>query len=606
MGQRILTGLITLLLLAILSSGLAAMAFETTAQAPTSEPIDRHQFQLELKRLTEICKRLKLENEAEQCQTWLAADRPDLQRLYLPSEFPSETGKREIDSWRSHFINARKRYADHLFAEAQSLANSDEAAAYRLLWQVLRENPEHAEAKRTLGPLVSGLTSRPQQRGGIKVPELATSALVSRWQSPNFQLYSRSSAKESLAMISQLEQFYVLWTQFFYELWAPPGLLAKRLDSSQGTWPNSERIEVMLLASRQEYLQLLGVAENNIGASVGYYNPTRKLSIFYPADDLPETMLHELTHQLLSEVSALQTAPILEKVEGAWCIEGVALYMESLTQSSEGWTVGGLDARRLQTARYRALHDEYWPLWQPFCKATLQDWKSSSDISLYYSHAAGLTHLFLDNLIDQDDTKAIYFDYLQSVYLGKQSPDELMRLLGRNEQDAQNSYRDALTISDEHLLTLSSSAQAVKQLVMSRSKLKDWSLLDKFENLQWLDVSHTNITQADADRLSSLKGLQRLSIEGTKLDGSVMMQIASLQKLGELDLSLCNIDDAALAYLIAHPNLETLYLTGTKVTEKSLATLATLPKLKHCDVTSTVIGKDVWEAFIAKHPRLKK
>jgi Leucine-rich repeat (LRR) protein len=601
MGQRTLTDLIALLaFLGFWVAGQGSRAWETP------EPMDRQQFRAELTRLTEICIRLNLKNEADICQTWLAFDRPDLHRLYLPSEFPRETGKKDVDSWRSHFINARKRYAEHLFSQAKILAASDESAAYRLLWQVMRENPEHAEAKRTLGPLVTALTARPTQRPGLKVPELSASALLPRWQSRNFQLASRATAKESLAMISQLERFHALWTQYFYELWATAGVLANRIDGGNNAWPDTERMEVMLLANRKEYLQLLGVAEDNIGASVGYYNPIRKLSIFYQTDELAETMFHELTHQLFSEASAMKMAPVLEKVAGAWCIEGVALYMESLTQAREGWTVGGMDARRLQTARYRALRDEHWALWEPFCQGTLQDWKSSKDIALSYSHATGLTHLFLDNLIPHAKSKSAYFSYIRSVYEGNQSPGALFDLLGGTEQSAQLAYRKSLTVTDRHLQLLSSTTETVKQLVLSRSNLEDWAQLDKFKNLQWLDVSYTNVANDKVDWLLSLKDLQRLSVEGTKLDGSAMPQITKLRKLTELDLSMCNIDDAGLAWLVSHPNLETLYLTGTKVTEKSLATLSTLPKLKSCDVSATVITKDVWEAFVEKNLQRKK
>jgi hypothetical protein len=572
----------------------------------SSDILDRQQFQAELVRLEGICKRLSLASEAEICRTWLSPDRTDIQRLYLPGEFPKETGRKEIDSWRAHFITARKRYAQKLFLEAKSLVDSDESAAYRRLWQVMREDPDHADAKKALGTMLLGLTARPQSKPGIKIPELTSTSLVPRWQSPNFQLYSRASSKESSALVAQLERFHVLWTQFFYEMWAAPGTLKERMKGANKAWPDTEKIEVMLLANRSEYLQLLGSAEENIGASVGYYNPVRKLSIFYPSDDLTETIFHEMTHQLFSEASSMKMAPVLDKVEGAWCIEGVALYMESLVQSREGWTVGGLDSKRLQTARYRALRDEHWALFEPFCKGSLQDWKSASDIALTYSHATGLTYVFLDNLLQQPNAKSAYFDYIKAVYEGNQNPKELLTILGGGEQAAQTKYRQSLTVTDAQLKTLGPAADSVKQLVLSRSILEDWKQLEQFKDLRWLDVSFSNIQNEDVAWLPALANMERLNIESTKLDGTVLPQIAKLRKLTELDLSLCNVDDASLAWLVSHPSLETLYLTGTKVTEKSLATLSTLPKLKSCDVRATVISKDAWQAFVEKNPRLKK
>jgi hypothetical protein len=575
-----------------------------------SAPLDRQQFSEELSRLTKICERLQLNKEAELTQNWLSVNRTDVQRLYLPSEVPKETGNKSVDSWRSHFLHARRRHAEYLFAQAtQAVQQDNERLAYQLLWQVVRENPEHAEALRTLGSLVAAATARPSQKSGAKLSLLPSLGGINRWQTPNFQLYTRVPAKVAVGMSQQLEQLFVLWTQQFYELWAPQGLLKNRLSGGSDRWPDFDRIQVVLLDDRAEYLKLLGLTEKNIAVSVGYYNPTAKISIFYSGDDLQETIYHEVTHQLFSEASNLKTAPMLEKVPGAWCIEGLALYMESLAPGSEGWSVGGLDAKRLQTARYRALRDEHWPLWQPWCQNSLDDWKASSDIALNYSHAAGLTHLFLDilpKLPETEQARNTFFDYVRTVYEGRQSADALFSLLGSTEQAAQQNYRLWLTITDQQLEQLSASAAAVKHLVLSRSQLTDYTRLAQFKQLKWLDLSFTNVSDEQLDWLGQLTDLNRLSLEGSQISGDVLKQIAKLKNLKELDLSLCKVDDAALAYLAMHPKLETLWLTGTKVSSKSLSTLSTLAKLKSCDVSSTVISVDSWQEFVAKHPQLKK
>lgn len=569
--------------------------------------LTRADFAAELGRLEKICERLELTKEGEICRRWLAPSRTDHHRLYLPADFPAETGKKEVDSWRNHFVNARKRYAEHLYSSAKIAAEQGkEVEAYRLVWQTLRENPEHAEAKRVLGKLATSLAARPQQRNGVKVNELNLLGNINRWQSPNFQLYTRASAKASLAMVQQLEQFYVLWTQCFYELWAPAGVLKDRIAGGERAWPDSDRMNVVLLGSRDEYLKLLGTSEENIGLSVGYYNPTIKMSIFYTADDLTETLNHELTHQLFSEASDLPPSPLIEKVEGAWCIEGIALYMESLTSTDEGFTVGGLDARRLQTARYRALRDEYWPLWDDWCRGSLLNWKASTEVALMYSHAVGLTHLFFDILPERAEARSVFINYIRSVYVGKQSPDKLFEILGGSEQKAQLNYRKWMTITDEQLKSLVESPEQVRNLVLSRSQLSDWSLLAKLTRLKWLDVSFSNITNDQTAWITELTELQRLSFEATKLDSSVMPSVAKLRKLNELDVSMCTVDDAGLASLVSNSNIETLWLTGTKITTKSLPTLSTMTKLKSCDVNQTVITKEQWQEFVSKHPRLSK
>ncbi len=163
-----------------------------------------------------------------------------------------------------------------------------------------------------------------------------------------------------------------------------------------------------------------------------------------------------------------------------------------------------------------------------------------------------------------------------------------------------------MTITDEQLKALVESPDQVRNLVLSRSQLTDWSLLAKLPRLKWLDVSFSNITSDQTAWITELTELQRLSFEATKLDSSVMPNVAKLRKLNELDISMCTVDDAGLASLVSNSNIETLWLTGTKITTKSFPTLSTMTKLKSCDVNQTVITKEQWQEFVSRHPRLSK
>ncbi len=598
-------------------------------------PISREEMRKELGSLVLNCVRLGMASEATLCRTWLVPERPDQQRFYLPVPFPPDSADSATADWRKRFIIARKRYAAHLFDLAKDYSSADdEARAYRLLWQVLREDPQHSQAQKILAPLCAAVSLKAQRRSA-GTNDLAELGAVQRWHNRHFEIYSRSTTTASQNLGIELESFYALWTQCFYELWAPPGRLKARMSGSNSPWPEPERMKVYFLASRDEYLKLLGMAESNIGVSIGYYNPQANRSFFYPADDLRETVFHELTHQFFAEASLIapgkggagrSNAPsrgspssrapterdsgapspsYLDRAAGAWCIEGVALYMESLQPCSEGWTLGGVDSRRLQTARYRALRDYYWPLWEPYSQATLADWKQSSDIALFYSHAAGLTHAIFDLYPQRSDARTAYLRYLTSVYSGQSPSNELFELLGETEQAAQQRYRELMTISDEQLLSLASNNPAVAQLVLSRSQLENWDTIGEFTNLRWLDISFSNIRTDQLDWLSDLQELRRLSLEGTQIDGSVLALIAELPNLTELDLSLCEVDDRALAALDQHPSLEVLWLTQTSITEEALKTLQSIPKLRQCDVSSTQISTDAWQQFVSKHPQLR-
>ncbi len=109
-----------------------------------------------------------------------------------------------------------------------------------------------------------------------------------------------------------------------------------------------------------------------------------------PAGSTDATWKHEATHQLFNEVRRVR--PNLGQNANFWIVEGLALYMESL-QIREGYSfVGGLEADRLQFARYRRLCEDYYiPLAQltAMGKATLQQ---HAEIRRIYSQAAGLAH----------------------------------------------------------------------------------------------------------------------------------------------------------------------------------------------------------------------
>lgn len=575
-----------------------SVALPAQQHSEASSPLDRDQFRRQLARLESNCDRLDLQAEAEISREWLSNERKDQQRYYLPTEFPQAAGSVESTSWRKHFVASRKRFAAHLFNQARHLVDEgDEAGAYKLLWQVLREDPEHKEALKIIGPLRAASSARHRKRGGGS--DLAGVGPAKLWQTRHFDILSRASAEDTQKMAGEVEQFYAIWTQVFYELWAPPGRLKSRMNGAAAQWPEpKESMQIVLLADRDEYLKAIGAAEANIAVSVGYYSPRSKCCYFYWTDEARETVFHELTHQLFAEASLVSPmrasqATEMDRLPGAWCIEGIATYMESLRPASEGWTLGGIDSPRLQTARYRALRDEYWPPWDAFCKATIAEWKTNSDIALSYSHAAGLTHAFLDLHPDRSAARQAYFRYLTGVYSGQSSPNELQQLLGENEEVAQTKYRELLNVTDQQLQDVIAGNPDCKELVLSRSHLENWDTVGKFKELQWLDVSFTNIKPGQIAWLKELTELRRLSVEATLFDGSSLPIIAGLPNLVELDLSQCDVDDADLIALKNHPTLEILWLSQTKVTQKAAEMLRTIPKLKQCDVLSVSAPSEI-------------
>jgi hypothetical protein len=622
---RILAASCRLVAYALLLS--ATIIRTAPAQAPqAAETSDLAKIVAELNRLADRCSTLGLSAEEAITRQWLPAQRADQQTFYLPVEPIRVSDRAESTAWLRHFSRAREFYAEHLFELAKQLADSgDETGAYRLLWQVLRENPAHPQALEVLGPLASAVSTKPRPRGNADRPELAEVGSFQRWQSRNFDLFSRMETKTTLALSKSIEQFYCIWTQCFYELWAPPGLLKARLNGEKRSWPDSNRMAVVMLADRAEYLKALGMGETNISLSTGYYHPQSGCSYFYWDDGALDTVNHELTHQLFAEASRIgnagyfdrssiasdrnsdrstdrSTVRSLDRVAGAWVIEGVALYMESIRDQGFAWTLGGIESNRLQTARYRAVRDQYWPEWESFTQQSIAQWKEDPRIALAYSHATGLTHLFLDLHPEKSRARAALFRYLTGVYGGQSNADDLLRLLGEDEASAERNFRSWMTVSQPQLEAVRVQNPQIEQLVLAGSQLTDWRALREFDSLRWLDLSFTNVNSQDLDWLPELQPLERLSLEGTQIDSQVLPWIAALPNLVELDLSGCKIDDDSLRVLKDHPKLETLWLTRTAVTNQVLETLASMAKLRQCDLSQTLVTEEAWQDFLKSKP----
>ncbi len=593
-----------------LSLGLLA-AQPLLCTAILAQDFDRESMAKELLRLEKICRSIGLEEEAEISRTWLPPLRSDQNILFLPAElFIAKEKGTTHEKWTGYINTARVKYAATLFAQARNLAaTGDEATAFRLLWQVLHEDPSHTEAKRILGTLATTAAIRPRPRKGTSSQTDFgwPAGSYSRVQTPHFLLTTRAGTEESLTLATSMEEFYALWRQMFYPLWAPPGVLKKRFEGQNTPWEKSSEFAVTLLRDRNDYLEVLQLAEKNAAVSVGYYAPQLKKSFFYPEENLQATFFHELTHQLLAEATNIQANLDAGKQGGVWLIEGIAMYMESLVNRGNYWTVGGIDASRLQTARYRALRDGFWIDWKIFTEGQTEAWKEDPQIARLYTHAIGLTHLFMDHLPNPNARETL-FRAIVSTYQNEPRFNEMFDLLGGNNAAAHLAYQDGLRLNDLDVEALCTTEQACPSLVLAASELarETWQRLAALApQLEWLDLSFSNAKSPDLTWLSNANELQRLSVEGTYVDGEILSIIKSLRQLVELDLSGCAIDDRALEQISQHPNLETLWLTKTKISEASLETLNTLPKLKACDVGDTAISTTAWRDFIRDHPQIK-
>jgi hypothetical protein len=95
----------------------------------------------------------------------------------------------------------------------------------------------------------------------------------------------------------------------------------------------------------------------------------------------------------------------------------------------------------------------------------------------------------------------------------------------------------------------------------------------KLQNVVWLDLSQTNITNQGLSHLNKLKNLRWLHLENTKIDDSPMSHLIELKKLESLTLQSTAITDNALQSLKQRNQLKTLYVWQTRVTSHGIEEL---------------------------------
>jgi mono/diheme cytochrome c family protein len=93
------------------------------------------------------------------------------------------------------------------------------------------------------------------------------------------------------------------------------------------------------------------------------------------------------------------------------------------------------------------------------------------------------------------------------------------------------------------------------------------------DQLVWLDMSETNITDKGLQQLSQFKNLTRLSLDNTAVTDASLKHLTALPHLRYLNLYGTKVTDNGLKSLAACKNLKALYLWQTAVTPQGVAAL---------------------------------
>jgi hypothetical protein len=112
---------------------------------------------------------------------------------------------------------------------------------------------------------------------------------------------------------------------------------------------------------------------------------------------------------------------------------------------------------------------------------------------------------------------------------------------------------------------------------------------DKFNNLEELIFSSSKFECNELNRLSNLRKLKKLYLNGIRVTESCLAVISNFKEISELGLRLCNISNENLSMLCKLPNLKTLDISGNPITDGGLNYLSEIKNLSKLYVENTLI-----------------
>ncbi len=589
------------------------------------------EFQKRLEQLAERCRGLELAAEAAATAGWRIDRDPRRQTVFLIDDpdatRPPATAARVVQQWHAKFREIRRAHAEALFAAAQVAVDApgrnaggardtggagdtgdirdatDAAAAFRLLHEVLREDPEHAAARRILGVgrgaerTVTTTAEKPEdhrlEETAIRLSKPAYDHPKLPWrrgqhwraESAHFAVSTNHSAAVAQSAARELERLRQVWSQLFFDYWGSAAALRARFAGRDEPLGRKRRHQVAIFKTRDEYVAALRPNQPRIELTSGFYADTESISFLFAGDDAARpAWRHEVVHQLFQE--EVETVATAGQRGNMWLVEGIAVYFESLLTRPGYAFVGGPDARRLQFARYAALRGSQPLPWSELAALNRDQLQADARIRELYTQSAGLTHFLMDG--ETGRWRQATARCLSAIYAGRDTAATLPELAGQPFAELERGYRSFLNVDDSALARFPDVAE-LRQLSLGRTTVSDRGLgtLAAARQLEWLDLSFTPATDEGVAAFRQCGRLRQLYLEQTAVTDAALEWIGKLRELEELDLSGTKITDAGLKRLAGLARLRSLYLTNCQVTDTGLDQLRVLQRLETLDVNGT-------------------
>ena len=365
------------------------------------------------------------------------------------------------------FQQLRQTRAAELYRLAQRAADESRVAlALELLLKLLREDPDHAPARKLLGyekldgrwvTRAAALRIRKGQvwhekfgwldkkhvaryeRGEryyqghwlLAANEAERRTDIARgWniETDHFLVTTNHSLEAGVELAQRLERLHHAWSVTFAAFATRASELKRRFAGTRPPPTSNHRHKVVYFKNRTQYNQALARMQPGIERSIGIYFPDTRTSFFFAGEDQdPATVFHEATHQMFWEVRPAR--PNVGGRDNFWIVEGIACYMETLRLGAHHDTLGGHDAGRMPAARQRLLEDNFYVTFGQIVRLGQNHIQRRPDARTLYSQFSGQAAFLMH--AEGGRYRAGLVDYLAQLYGGRARIGSLSKSTGQ-------------------------------------------------------------------------------------------------------------------------------------------------------------------------------
>jgi len=357
---------------------------------------------------------------------------------------------------------ARNKYADQLFDLAERAAAAGQLSlAIEWATEAVRENPDHADARRVLGyEPVAGQWLTPfakrmvdagkqwdPQRGwftaGDAQKEQRPTKNGWRVRTEHFLVTSNLSQAAAAELAGRLERLHQVWRQLFAGFYFSEREVRELFAGERSPRQRHQPFHVFYHRDKDDYVAALQRRQPRIAETLGIYFDDDREAHFFAGDDRNlATLNHEAVHQLFQE-----TRPATRHIGATanfWIVEGIATYFETIREHRDAeaglyYTIGESSAGRLPAARERLLVEKFYVPLDELTRLGKDDLQRYPELAKLYSQSAGLAALLMDG--ESGRYREPLVEYLSAVYAGRDNARSLSNATGSSMPELDAAYR---------------------------------------------------------------------------------------------------------------------------------------------------------------------